>query len=186
MHMEVVYQENPTSLAYSPNKLSVAMYLGCVEYKDSDGNIKKGAITFLSEDKEHSHQQVAAFEKRMFEIIREKISHPIRNWIRFSDGCGAQFKSGYAVADLFRTKESFNLENVCFNFFESHEGKNTSDSIGSIVKCAFLRGMLKSDQGKENIDDILSIMKSELKPSTEKFSFFLLKNLIDWQNLGSM
>ena len=114
--MEVVYQENPTSLSYSPNKLSVAMYPVCLEYKDSDENIKKGAITFFSEEKEHSHQHFAAFEKRMFEIIREKISHPIRNWIRFSDGCGAQFKSGYAVADLFRTKESFDLENVCFNF----------------------------------------------------------------------
>ena len=181
MNMEVVYQENPTSLAYSSNKLSVAMYPICVEYKDSDGNIKKGAITFIIEDKDHSHQQVVQFEKRMFEIVREKLNQPIKNWIRFSDGCGAQFKSGYAVADLFNAKETFKLENAWFNFFESNEGKNTSDSIGSIVKCAFLRAILKSQGGVDDIDDILSLINSELKAATEKFSFFVVEKLERFQ-----
>ena len=70
MNMEVVYGENPTALAYSCNKNSVATYPICIEYKSPDGKICKGAVTFLSEDKEHSHQQVQQFEKRMLEIVK--------------------------------------------------------------------------------------------------------------------
>ena len=54
MNMEVVYRENPTSLAYSSNKTTVALYPICIEYKTSEGKISKGAITFISDDKEHS------------------------------------------------------------------------------------------------------------------------------------
>ena len=51
MNMEVMYSENPTSLAYSANKLTVAMYPICIEFKAADGTITKGAIKFLSEDR---------------------------------------------------------------------------------------------------------------------------------------
>ena len=50
--------------------------------KTSDGAIDKGAKTFLSEDKEHSHQQIQQFEQRMFEIVREKLHSPLNHWIR--------------------------------------------------------------------------------------------------------
>ena len=55
MNMEVMYGENLTSLAYSANKLTVVMYAICIEFKAADRAIAKGAITFLSADKEHSH-----------------------------------------------------------------------------------------------------------------------------------
>ena len=60
----------------------------------------KGVITFLSEDKEHSHQQIQEYEHRMFEIVGKKLDRPLNHWIRYSNGCGAQFKSGYVVADI--------------------------------------------------------------------------------------
>ena len=66
MKMELVYRENPTTVTYSSNKVSVRIYPICIEYKSPDGKICKGAVTFLSEYKEHSHQQVQQFEKRMF------------------------------------------------------------------------------------------------------------------------
>ena len=58
MIMEVMYNENPTSLVYSENKLTVTMYPVCIEVKAADETIAKGTITFLSEDKEHSHLQI--------------------------------------------------------------------------------------------------------------------------------
>ena len=80
MNMKVMYGENPTSLACSATKMTVAMYPICIEFKAGDGTIAKGAITFLSEDKEHSHPQIQQFEHRMFEImleiIREKLHRP--------------------------------------------------------------------------------------------------------------
>ena len=58
MIMEVMYNENLTSLVYSENKLTVAMYPVCIEFKAADETIAKGTITFLSVGKEHSHQQI--------------------------------------------------------------------------------------------------------------------------------
>ena len=175
MNLEVVYKENPTSLAYSTNKMTVAIYPICVEYRNSDGTISKMAITFISDDKDHSHQQVQQFERRMFQIVRERLGRPINNWIRFSDGCGAQFKSGFVAADIFDAPTTFDINTVAFNFFASHEGKSASDSIGSIVKCAFVRGMLKNEQGVCNIDDILDVILSETKLSTKKFDHFIVE-----------
>ena len=102
MNMKVMYGENPTSLAYSATKMTVAMYPICIEFKAGDGTIAQGPMTFLSEDKEHSHQQIQQFEHRMFEIVREKLHCPLNHWIRYSDGCGAQFKTRYVVAVMLR------------------------------------------------------------------------------------
>ena len=74
---------------------------------------------------------------------------------------------------MFEATEKFNIKNATFNFFESHEGKSTSDTIGSIVKCAFIRATFKSEQGITDIDDILGLINSEIKPSTKKFDFVI-------------
>ena len=175
MNLDVRNDEAPTSCAYSANKLTVAMYPICIEYRADDGSIAKMAITFLSEDKDHSNQQVQQFEKRMFEIVREKLKRPMTKWIRYSDGCGGQFKSGFCVADLLEAPETFQVTDTTFNFFESHEGKSCSDSIGSIVKCAFMRGILKKRAPVQSVDGILSIILEEAKPSTEKFTSFIVE-----------
>ena len=64
------------------------------------------------------------------------------------------------------------LKNVSFNYFESHEGKSCFDSIGSIVKCSFTIGMLKSQQAVCNIDGIPAVIQNEPKQFTKKFDFF--------------
>ena len=94
----------------------------------------------------------------MFEIICEKLHHPLNHWIHYSDGCGTQFKSGYVVADMLHATENYQVKSVSFNYFESQEGKSCSDGIGSIVKYLFTRGMLKSQQAVCNIDDILAVI----------------------------
>ena len=66
--------------------------------------------------------------------------------------CVAQFKSGYVVADMLRATENYQIKIESFSYFESHEVKSCSDSIGSIVKFSFTKGMLKSQQAVCNID----------------------------------
>ena len=110
MNVEVVYTENPTSLAYSTNKKSVALYPICVEYLNDEGLLAKGAIAFLSNDKKHEHQQVEEFELRAFKIIKGKINREIYHWKRFSDGCTGQFRSRFTAASLFKMKEKLDLE----------------------------------------------------------------------------
>ena len=65
------------------------MYPTCIEFKAADGKIAKGVKTFLSEDKEYSHQQIQQFKHWMSEIICEKLYCPLNHWIRYSDGFGA-------------------------------------------------------------------------------------------------
>ena len=128
--------EQPTSTAYSSNKVDFALYPVCIEYVEN-GELKKGAVVFLRSDKKRDHQQVQHFEERLLQIVREKIRPGIVNWFRFSDGCDGQFKSRFCVADLFNDIDKFNLKQAGFHFFESHEGKSSSDSIGAMPKCGF-------------------------------------------------
>ena len=144
MNLEAVYRENPTSMAFAGNKRTVALYPICIEYVSDNGELKKGAISFLTEDKIHDHQQVKEFESRMFEIVRSKIRN-ITNWKRFSDGCGQQFRSRFTVADLIKAPSLYNCNQVSMDFYEANEGKNISDTIRSIVKCAYLRGIYKHE-----------------------------------------
>ena len=171
MNMEVIYTQNPTSLAYSTNKKTVALFPICVEYINTHGQLCKGAIAFLSEDKTHDHQQVEQFEIRAFHIIRELLKRPINNWKRFSDGC-----AGQVAARMFDMKWELELDNLSYDLFEANKGKNTSDTIGSIVKCAFLRGIYQQDEGLTSIEDMIGLIKSHLKSSMEKFQLFIVES----------
>ena len=58
-----------------------------------------------------------------------------------SDGCSGQLKSRHCVADLMNSCSKFELTQVGFHYYASHEGKNTSDTKGSIVKSVLKRGV---------------------------------------------
>ena len=175
-NIEVEYIEQPTSMAYSSNKLTVAVYPICLEFKtDPAGPVHKGAITFISDDKVHDHQQVQAFEKRMFQMIREDFGMVIQHWQRWSDGCGAQFKSKFVNHDLLQAPDTFHLNNVSFSYFAAHESKNTLDTIGSIVKCAFLKGIAKDDKGIGKAGDVVELVRKNVKAETKKFDFFIVE-----------
>ena len=51
-NLEVTHMENPTSMAYTTNKITMALFPVCVEYR-VDGVLHKGAVVFLSDDKNH-------------------------------------------------------------------------------------------------------------------------------------
>lgn len=139
-----------------------------------DGILHKGAIAFISEDKLHDCEQVEAFEKRAFQIIRERIPHAIDYWIRWSDGCGGQFKSRFTMKKLEQSLEEFNVKRSSWGCFEAHEGKNSSDSIGSIVKCAFLKAIADHNEGILSARDIVELLRV-VPDATEKFSFFIIE-----------
>ena len=67
------------------------------------------------------------------------------------------------VANMLSATENYQVKNVSFNYFESHEGKSCSDSIGLIVKYSFTRGMVKSQQAVCNIDDMPAFIQNESK-----------------------
>ena len=61
------------------------------------------------------------------------------------------------MADLMKVCPRFNLEQASFDYFEANEGKNVSDTIGSIDKCAYVRCMHKHEQGIHSVKDIVSV-----------------------------
>lgn len=111
----------------------------------------------------------------MFQIIRQKCPGNIINWQRYSDGCASQFRSRKVNGKLLSCRKEFNLNEVSYEYFEANEGKNISDSIGSIVKCAFQRGITKDSEGVRGASDIVEIIRREVKETTAKFSFFIVE-----------
>ena len=83
MNLEAIYSENPTSMAYSSNKVTVAIYPICVEYIGEDGSLQKGAISFLTDDKIHDHQQIRDFEVHMFQRKVRKTNHFLEEIFRW-------------------------------------------------------------------------------------------------------
>ena len=73
---------------------------------------------------------------------------------------------------MFDMMKELSLSNLSYDLFEANEGENTSDTIGSIVKCAFLRGMYSKDEGIANIGDMIHLIKSQLSSTMKKFHFF--------------
>ena len=140
------YQQNqtlglgatPTSTVYGANQVNV-MEFPLVAYWREQGKeaVSKATITFVSDDLLHDHQQVGRMEARAVEILMEKTGLKFNKLFRFSDGCGAQFKSRYSTADLVTAGERIlgNKEaEVTFCYFASNEGKSESDTAGSAFK----------------------------------------------------
>ena len=174
----VEHRESPTSCHYASNQVTVALYPIGVEFRRHDGSLGKGAVCFLSDDKTHDNQQVCQFEELMFRILRTEQGLNIDNWLRLSDGCASQFRSGFTNADLVMSKNKLNLKRITYAYYEANEGKNISDTIGSIVKCAFLRGQLKTgDHGVHSAREVVDIVRGELQDSTKKFDFFVVREV---------
>ena len=93
----------------------------------------------------------------MFEIIREKLGRPVTSWKRFSDGCDGQFQSRFGIVDLMEPCKRFSLEHASYDYFEANEGKNISETIGPIIKCAYVCAMLRHKQGICCLKDNVSI-----------------------------
>ena len=71
------------------------------------------------------------------------------------------------IANLFKMKEDLSLTTISYDRFEANEGKSISDTLGSISKCAFQRGIVKSDEGIRDLDEVIELIKSELNVSTK-------------------
>ena len=69
-------------------------------------------------------------------ILRNK-GIDVKNISRLSDGCAAQFKSRHCNGDLRSLPQSLSVKQLTWNYYESHEGKNLSDTLGSLVKHSF-------------------------------------------------
>ena len=151
------YQQNltielsttPSSTVYGANQINVAIFPTVLYYKrEGEAIRRKSTITFISDDLVHDHQQVWRFEARALKILQERTGLVFNRLIRVSDGCSAQFKSRFAIADLCHVGERLLGKpgaTAEFVYFESNEGKSESDTAGSAVKLMVERMLLRNN-----------------------------------------
>ena len=70
----------------------------------------------------------------MVEFIVERFGEEVqpRTWKRWSDQCASQFKSRFTMHKLSTAPESLGLQDqatVVWQYFETGEGKNLSDTV---------------------------------------------------------
>ena len=58
------------------------------------------------------------------------------------------------------------------------KAKNVPDTIGSIVKCAFLKAIAKENEGISNSKDVVRFIIEATKLQTPKFDFFLVEEFL--------
>lgn len=86
---------------------------------------------------------------------------------RLATGRGGQSWSSGWQGEL-QTKKSK------FLYFEANEGKNASDIISSIIKCASIKCITKVNLRIGNSLDMHELVKGNLKTKMKKFDFFIV------------
>ena len=128
-------------------------------------------------------------EQRAIEMLKERTGLTFNRLVRFSDGCGAQFKSRFCVADLCSAGERLlgsAPAPVAFHYFESNEGKSESDAAGSALKLRAERMCLRD---KELVLTCTAQLVEELTkispPSTDKYEFCAIEEFPTFQRVGA-
>ena len=143
---------------------------------------QKASIVFLSDDLSHDHQQVKKMEERAKDILEEKTGLKFNKIIRGTDGCGAQFKSGYCTADLVSSSmRMLNLSDgtVIYFYFASNEGKSESDTTGSNFKMRIEGMLLKNPRlvvtcAAELVDAYTKFVETK---ETNRYKFCLVEEI---------
>ena len=115
------------------------------------------------------------FEALVFKYLKEKFGIDVKVWHRWSDQCSAQFKSSFTMHKLSVAREDLGLSQNCvihWHNFETNEGKNMSDSIGSCDKHAYEKGvMMNPDKAFRTAEDVANLIRANQKEETAKFCF---------------
>ena len=138
-NLSIELSESTTTTVFGGNVVQIAQFPAVAFFRQSlDSPDKKASITFVSDDLGHDHQQLQAFEKRIVEIVKEKTNCEFRKIVIFSDGCSAQFKSRFCLADFCEMSSKVLVTDpedpscrVDIHYFASHEGKSDSESKAS-------------------------------------------------------
>ena len=185
-NLSLFYREMTTSMAYSANVVQIMIYPMALRYlvTSVDENnvigtrVAKAFVVFLSKDLKHDHQQVLAMEKRMFNIVENKLGRVFRNWLRKSDGCSSQFKSRFSTSQLLNMGDLLekDLNKVEFQYFETDEGKNESDMAGALVKSWYEKGVMRPveecHEAPRTTDEVVAVIQANMGDDLSKIDFF--------------
>ena len=180
----VLHRDATTSSHMGANTSHFAIYPVYLEVGLPGETVACGGIIWLSSDLKHDREQVLRFQEGTLEFVRQKFGLEVVTVERWSDRCGAQFLSQFAVHDLYT-----NLPGICvhWNYYEAGEGKNQSDLLGALFKLAYIRGVACSQDftpSAHNIQEVIEIARPRLTNSGNKFEFIEMKELDTFERMA--
>ncbi|KAK7119480.1 hypothetical protein R3I94_021351 [Phoxinus phoxinus] len=98
------------------------------------------ALVFVSDDLNHDTNAVHHFETLAIKHLKEKRGLKLEHVVEFTNGCGAEYKSMVAFADISNSKASHGLS-VERCYFGSHHSKGPSDGVSGFVKSSVQRAV---------------------------------------------
>ena len=142
-NLTIELSESTTTTVFGGNAVQIAQFPAVAFFRRSlECPVEKASLNFFSDDLGHDHQQVQALERRTVQIVRERTGCYFRKVVIFSDGCSAQFKSRFCLADFcelpWKVLDAEQDDTSCrvdVHYFASHEGK--SDSGKKLDLCLF-------------------------------------------------
>ncbi|XP_072030072.1 uncharacterized protein [Amphiura filiformis] len=120
------------------------------------GKTMMTSLVMISPDKTHDFNAVNSFMDLAINHLKSHLgADHVTDVVRFSDGCGAQYKSKGPFYDLSCAQENYNT-NVRHEFFGSRHGKGPSDGESAVVKRQASLAVLG---GKVTINDARDLFK---------------------------
>lgn len=140
----------------------------------------KEAVVFISSDNTHDFNAVHTYMDMLTAHLHEKRNLTIEKMVRFSDGCGVQYKSRGLLADIANSSLDYNFPTN--NYFGSRHGKGPSDGESAVVKSkasmAVKSGRAVISTAKELFDFCSETLEKDVKYGDscthQRRSFFLV------------
>ncbi|KAK6180046.1 hypothetical protein SNE40_012265 [Patella caerulea] len=124
-----------------------------VFYWRSNGELKHGSFTVISECNTHDFVAVHLFQKMVIEHLKSEFPL-IHKIFYFSDGCAGQYKNCKSFLNLCLHEEDYGIK-AEWHFFATSHGKGPSDGVGGTLKREATRESLRRPYS----DQIISPMK---------------------------
>ena len=155
--------------------------------KEGEEKRSKASVTFISDDLSHDHQQVWRMEARAIQILKERTGLDFHQLVRVSEGCGAQFKSQFCVADLCEAGARILGKpgaKASFIYFESNEGKGESDACGSVEKMRIKRMVLRDRKLViHNAKELVEALSHVPPEVTESYEFTVVEEFPNFERV---
>ena len=122
-----------------------------------DGSKELHGVVYLSNIKSKNYDTVIFFKEKCIDYVRQ-LGYNVTRYDRITDGCSSQFWCYGSFYHLENMPLKFNIPLVTEHRYESYEGKNFSDALGSLLKQNMREGALQNKTVGKDEQSIISLL----------------------------
>ena len=183
-NLTVELEATPTSTAYGGNKINIMVFPIVAYWAEEGKPTQKASIIFVSDDLGHDHQQVKKMEERAVKVCEEKTGLKFFKGGRFTDGCRAQYKSGFVVADQCSAgQRMFGQEyDMIYIYYAGNEGKSESDTTGSNFKVRIDSMILRNPNlVMRCAAELVEVYEKFAPKDTQRYAFLHVEEILPFE-----